>query len=128
MDIEGSHNRTRIESFRIAFTGLFHALSYHKNFQIQVAIGVIVLLGAWLLKFSRLECLVLLIVTALVLTAELINTVVEIVVDLAVKEQLLPEAKLAKDVSAGAVLLMSIFAAVIGLLLFLPHLGQINIF
>lgn len=122
MDTEGAHNRSRVESFKYAFTGLVHALSYHKNFQIQVAIGLLVLLGAWLLEFSRSEWLILLLVIALVLTAELINTVVEIVVDLAVKEQLLPEAKLAKDVAAGAVLLMSIFAIIIGFLLFLPHL------
>ena len=128
MDTEGSHSRSRLESFKIAFTGLIHALSYHKNFQIQVAICIVVLLGAWFFGFTRIEWLISILTIGLVLASELINTVVEVVVDLAVKEQLLPDAKLAKDVSAAAVLLMSIFAAVIGLLLFLPHLWPINIF
>ena len=128
MGIGKNQNQSRLESFRFAFAGLVHVLTYHKNFQIQAAIGALVLIGAWLFNFTRAEWLILLITIALVLTAELINTVVEIVVDLAVKEQLLPEAKLAKDVSAAAVLLLSIFSIIIGLLLFLPHLGQINIF
>jgi len=66
--------------------------------------------------------LILVIITGLVLFAELFNTVVEIVVDLAAKEKLIPEAKLAKDVSAAAVLLISIFAVIVGLILFIPHL------
>lgn len=81
-----------------------------------------VLLGAWILEFNRIEWLILVITVALVLTAELLNTVVEVVVDLAVREKLLPDAKLAKDVSAAAVLLLSILAVVVGLILFVPHL------
>ena len=66
--------------------------------------------------------LILIITIAIVLAAELLNTVVEIVVDLAVKERLLPDAKLAKDVSAAAVLLIAIFSVIVGLILFIPHL------
>ena len=127
MDIE-TKDKSRLLSFKIAFSGLSHAISSQKNFQIQILIGIAVLIVAWLLNFSRVEWLILILTIALVLTAELINTVVEVVVDLAVKEQLQPEAKLAKDVSAAAVLLISLFSIIIGLLLFLPHLWQINIF
>lgn len=122
MMVRLNNNRTRAESFRIAFSGLFHAISSQKNFQIQIAIGTVVLLAAWLLGFDRVEWLILIITISLVLVAELLNTVVEVVIDLAVKEKLLPDAKLAKDVSAAAVLLTSIFAVVVGLILFVPHL------
>ncbi len=115
--------RNRIKSFKFAFSGLLHTFSTQTNFQIQVFVGLIVLLGAWYFHFSRFEWLVLLITVALVLAAELLNTVVEVVVDLAVKERLLPDAKIAKDVSAAAVLLMSVFSIIVGLILFLPHLG-----
>ena len=115
-------DKNRIDSLRFAFSGFYHAISTQKNFQIQLLIGLVVLLSAWIIGFNRIEWLVLIITIALVLTAELLNTVVEIVIDLAVKEKLLPDAKLAKDVSAAAVLLISIFAIAVGLILFLPHL------
>src|SRR3989344_6810335 len=116
--------RNRINSFKFALSGLLHTFSTQANFQIQLFIGLVALLGAIYFQFSRFEWLILIITIALVLTAEILNTVVEVVVDLAVKEKLLPDAKIAKDVSAAAVLLMSIFSVVVGLILFLPHLNQ----
>ncbi len=80
------------------------------------------LIAALWLGFTRIEWLVLIITIALVLAAELLNTVVEVVVDLAVKERLIPDAKIAKDVSAAAVLLISAFSVIIGLILFVPYL------
>ena len=115
-------NKNRIESFRLAFNGLAHALLNQRNFQIQITVGVIAIIAAWFLGFDRIEWLILLIIVAIVLAAELLNTVIEVVVDLAVKEKLLPDAKLAKDVAAAAVLLTSIFAVILGLILFIPHL------
>lgn len=117
------HTRgSRINSFKIAISGLVHAINNQQNFKIQLMIGLIVIIAAFLLDFSRIEWLILIITIALVLTAELVNTVIEVVVDLAVKEKLIPEAKLAKDVAAAAVLLMSLFAITVGLVLFIPHL------
>ena len=115
--------RNRVKSFKFAFSGLLHTFSTQVNFQIQLFIGLIALLGAVYFKFSRFEWLILIITIALVLTAEILNTVVEVVVDLAVKERLLPDAKIAKDVAAAAVLLMSIFSVIVGLILFLPHIN-----
>src|SRR3989344_4427641 len=122
MSVGFNRNKRSFESFRIAFSGLAHAVSSQKNFQVQLFIGLVVLLVAWILDFCRFEWLVLIITVALVLAAELLNTVVEVVIDLAVKEKLLPDAKIAKDVSAAAVLLISAFSVVVGLILFLPHL------
>ena len=121
MDTTKNNNKSRTESFRTALSGLAHALNTQKNFQLQVLIGLVTVLVAWFLDFTRIEWLILIITIALVLVAELLNTVVEVVVDLAVKEKLLPDARLAKDVSAAAVLLLSIFAVFVGLLLFIPH-------
>ncbi len=115
-------NTSRAKSFKYAFSGLSHTFTTQKNFQIQVGITLLVVLAAYLLSFSRGEWLVLILTIGLVLAAELLNTVVEIVIDLAVKEKLLPEAKIAKDVSAGAVLLISLVSIIVGLLLFVPHL------
>ncbi|OGY23459.1 MAG: hypothetical protein A2172_04525 [Candidatus Woykebacteria bacterium RBG_13_40_15] len=114
-------NKNRIESFRLASGGLAHALLNQRNFQIQIVVGIIALIAACFLNFSRIEWLILILTVGLVLASELINTVVEVVVDIAVKEQLLPDAKLAKDVAAAAVLLTSVFAVIIGAILFIPH-------
>ena len=121
MSIGPKSDENRLKSFSVAFSGLVHAITSQKNFQIQLVIGLLVLLAAWVLDFTRIEWLILVITIALVLAAELLNTVVEIVIDLAVKERLLPDARIAKDVSAAAVLLISIVSVVVGLILFVPH-------
>lgn len=113
---------SRRYSFKVAFEGIWHALTTQPNFQIQLIIGILVILSAFLLNFRQWEWLILILTIALVLVAELLNTVIEVVVDLAVKEELLPEAKIAKDVAAAAVLLLSATSVVVGLILFLPHL------
>lgn len=115
-------SKKRIKSFSFALSGFRHAFATQKNFQIQLMIGLVVLLLAIFFEFSRWEWIILTILIGMVLTAELLNTVIEIVVDLAVKEKLLPEAKIAKDVAASSVLLTSVVAAVVGVLLFWPHL------
>lgn len=115
-------NKSRVKSFQVAGSGLKHAVFTQVNFQIQLCVALIVLLVAAALKFSRIEWLILIITIGIVLLAELLNTVVEVVVDLAVQEKLLPEAKIAKDVSAAAVLLVSLISVIVGLILFLPHL------
>lgn len=114
-------NTGRVKSFHFAFSGLGHAFLTQKNFQIQVVVGFLVLLLALIFEFARWEWIVLLILIGLVLTTELLNTVVEVVVDLAVAEKLLPEAKIAKDVAAASVLLMSFVSIIVGSLLFWPH-------
>lgn len=113
--------KSRKKSFEFAWEGLKHAFLTQTNFQIQLCFGLLALILAYWLQFSRIEWLILIVAVGLVLTAELLNTVLEVVVDLAVKEKLLPDAKIAKDVSAAAVLLISLISVIVGLILFLPH-------
>ncbi len=112
----------KVSSFKYAGSGLLHALRREKNFRRQLVFGLFVIILALLLNFSRTEWLVLLLTICLVLTAELLNTVIELLVDLVTEEKFLPKAKLTKDVSAAFVLLISIFSLVLGMLLFIPHL------
>lgn len=120
-----NHTRKRIDSFKFASAGLKHAFYSQPNFQIQLLLGLVAILLAIYFGFSRFEWLLLIITIGLVLTAELLNTVIEVVVDLAVKEKLLPEAKIAKDVSAAAVLLMSLVSVFVGLFLFIPYISKL---
>jgi len=107
-----------LKSFGYAFEGLKAAFKNEANFRIQLAIAMITLLLSVLLRFSALETIALIIVIGLVLILELINTTIEI---LAGKE-ITPEAKIIKDVSAGAVVIAAILAVMIGLLLFIPKI------
>lgn len=108
------------KSFRFAFEGLAYALKTQRNFRLQLVLGLWTIILAISFGFNQTEWLFLIFSICLVLSAELANTVVEVVVDL-VTDKIHPKAKLAKDLSAGIVLLISIFVLIIGLLLFLPH-------
>ncbi|MCL5959352.1 MAG: diacylglycerol kinase family protein [Chloroflexi bacterium] len=91
------------------------------NFRIHLAIAAIVLLCGLGLGLSGLELAVVALTAALVIFAEMINTVVETVVDLITLNHD-PRAKVAKDVSAGAVLLSAVGSIFVGILVFGPHL------
>lgn len=110
-------------SFKYAFAGLWHVVRTQRNARIHlsVALGVIVV-GLWL-GLSRTEWAIIALTIGLVLAAESFNTVAEAAVDLATAEQH-PLAKIAKDVAAGAVLLMAMTAVVVGLLILGPPLWQ----
>ena len=106
-----------IKSFRFAFSGLKTAVIKGRNFRIQILLGLLsVILGA-IFKISSFEWLSLILIIASVLILELMNTAIEEIVNI-VSPQIQERAKIAKDVSAGAVLVASIAAIFIGILLF----------
>jgi len=110
-----------IRSFGYAFEGIYYALRTQRNMRVHLGIGVVAaVLGIWL-GISGVEWAVLLVMMALVLALEMVNTVVEALVDL-VTDRFHPLAKVAKDVAAGAVLVAAILAVGVGLFLFLPRL------
>ena len=101
--------------------GLFLTIRTQRNARIHVTVGVLVITLAILLGFGRLEFCVLFLTIGAVLAAETINTTVEAIVDL-LSPEFHESAKIAKDVSAGAVLIISISAVLIGLFIFGPPL------
>ncbi|EXX91907.1 diacylglycerol kinase [Paenibacillus darwinianus] len=111
-------------SFRYAGRGIAHALRTECNLRVHVCATAAVCLAAALLGLSRIEWAAVLGACALVITAELVNTAVERLVDLATQESH-PLAESAKDTAAGAVLAAAFFAVVIGLLIFGPHVWRL---
>lgn len=91
--------------------------------RIHFAAAVAILVAALFFKLSKVEVLVLFITISLVLIAELINTSIETVVDLVTRE-FHPLAKRAKHLAAGAVLVASLNAVIVGYLLFFERIGQ----
>ena len=83
--------------------------------------ALMVTVFGFILKISVTEWCICLVLFGLIISLELVNTAVEAVVDL-VTEEKHPLAGYAKDTAAGAVLAASIFAAVVGLIIFVPKL------
>lgn len=110
-----------IDSFRYAFTGIITALKDERNMKIHFAAATLVVLLGFLFHISELEWIVCVVWIALVIGAEMFNTAIENVVDLITKEYS-PLAKKAKDISAGAVLVIALLAAVSGCIIFIPKL------
>lgn len=111
--------------FKHAIRGIYKAIEFELNMKIHVVCMLIVLFtGIWL-SITVIEWLFILIAIALVLVTELINTSIEKLTDVLFKERD-EQARNIKDISAGAVLVAAIFAAIIGIIIFLPKI--INIF
>lgn len=108
-------------SFKYAFEGIKTTFQTEKNMKIHIAIMIFVIILGFLLKISSLEWIACLILFALVISAEMFNTVIETTVDLITKEKN-ELAKKAKDIAAGAVLVTAIFSAIIGLIIFVPKI------
>ena len=112
-----------LTSFKYAFSGVWYVVRTQRNARIHLAVAlVVVALGLWL-NLSYTEWAVIVLTIGLVLAAEAFNTVAEAAVDLATAERH-PLARIAKDVAAGAVLLMAITAVLVGLLILGPPLWR----
>ena len=108
-----------IKSFGYAFEGIVNTVKSERNMQIHFAFMLAVVVCGFIFRISYTEWLICLTLFGLVTSLELVNTAVESVVDL-VTEEHKPLAKRAKDAAAGAVLIAAIFAAIIGLIIFVP--------
>ncbi|EES72439.1 undecaprenol kinase [Paenibacillus sp. oral taxon 786 str. D14] len=104
-------------SFRYALEGIATSLRTQRHVRFHCVAAVIVIAAAIALSLPARDVALLLLVIALVISLELVNTAIEAVVDLAAPEwhRL---GKIAKDAAAGAVLVAAVFAVVIGILIF----------
>ena len=113
-----------IRSFGYAIEGFVMAVKTERNIKVMLAMGVCAVICGLVLQIDLLSwCLVALCV-GLVLFAELVNTAIEAVVDLATQE-FQPLAKRAKDIAAASVYTLSITAAIVGIIVFARALGLV---
>jgi diacylglycerol kinase (ATP) len=110
-----------LQSFNFAFEGIIHVLRTQRNMRIHFAIAVAVLVAALAVGVRRLELVALLIAISFVLIAEMLNTALEAGIDVATTS-FDPLAKLAKDISAGAVLIATVNAVAVGYLVFVERI------
>ncbi len=111
----------RSKSFSHALRGIWVALNTTPNAWIQIAILFIVIAAGFWFKIVAYEWISIILSAGMVLAAEAFNTAIEIDIDLTSPEYH-PFARDTKDVAAGAVLLASLAAALVGLVIFVPHI------
>jgi diacylglycerol kinase (ATP) len=110
-----------LRSFRFAFRGLARVLARERNARIHLAAGVVALAASLWLGLARAEIALVVLAIALVLAAEVFNTVVERVLDL-LHPGHSERVRAIKDMSAAAVLVTALGALAIALLLLVPRL------
>ena len=114
-------NKKIINSFKNAFNGMVVSFKQERNMKIHISIMFLVILLGIIFKIKMIEWIICIICFALVIAGELFNTAVDLTVDLAMPE-FNKKAKMAKDISAGAVLVLAIVSVIIGLIIFVPKI------
>ncbi len=118
--------RSLLESFNYAFEGIVYVFKTQRNLKIHFGVGFVVLLISLFFDLSRVEFIALLFSISLVILSEMINSAIESAIDLVATTRD-PLAKVAKDVAAGAVLVASFNALIVGYLVFFNRLNPITI-
>lgn len=114
--------KSLLKSFYHAGEGIYSAFLSERNMKIHVAVMLIVIFSGIYFGISFQEWMICIILFGVVISAEIMNTAIETTVDIAMPEKH-PKAKLAKDLSAGAVLVLAFISVIIGLMIFLPKIG-----
>ena len=104
------------ESFKYAWNGIRHTITNERNFKIHIACAILAAILCIVLPIDGIHSFMVMYAIFFVLCMELINTAVEALVDLYCGQSIHPLAKIAKDCCAGAVLLASIQAVIVGVI------------
>jgi diacylglycerol kinase (ATP) len=111
-----------LTSFGYAWAGVVYAFQTQRNFRIHLVVGSLAVSLSIFLHLTPVEIALITLTCGSVITMELLNTALESVVDLTVRQTYHELAKIAKDCAAGAVLISAIAAVLIGSFLILPPL------
>ena len=109
-----------LRSFRFAFAGIDYALRTQRNVRVHAVVAGLVIAAGIYFRISTIEWAILALTIGTVFSAEMLNTVAELAVDL-LTQHYHPMAKVAKDVGAGAVLVAAIAAIGVGVAIFGPR-------
>ena len=110
-----------IDSVNCAIEGILYTVRTQKHMRHHFAAALLILSAALLLRVSSLEFMLITLAVSFVLFAELLNTAIEVVVDM-ISPQYHPMAKIAKDVAAGAVLVAAFGTAILVYLVLAKYL------
>ena len=115
------YNKSLSKSFGYALEGFLHALRNNRNLRIHLVIALVVIILSVFFRINKYEMSILGVVIVLVISSEMINAAIEEMVNLITQEHK-REAKIAKDVAAGMVLIAVIGSIIVGVLIFSPYI------
>lgn len=110
-----------INSFKYAIQGILSSFKTERNMKIHIFVMILVIIAGILLKINKYEWIACILCFAVVISGELFNTAIEMVVDMVMPYKN-DKAKIAKDIAAGAVLTLAIGAAAIGAIIYVPKI------
>lgn len=120
-------NSDFISSLEFALSGIVTAVKRERNMRKHLLSAAGVIVAGLVFQVSMIDWLFLLLAVMLVIVGELLNSAIEEVVDLAANYQFHMRAKRAKDMAAGAVLLLSGFAVIVGCFVFIPKIWALAV-
>lgn len=110
-----------IDAVRYAISGIKMAVKREKNMRIHTLISILVIAAGWLSGITRMEWILVILCMGCVIAVELLNTAIERMADMITLEKN-EGIKMIKDISAGAVLIVSVMSCVVGIIIFGPYL------
>lgn len=113
-------------SFKHAWDGVLYAFKTQPNLRFHGFFGLSVIFAGFFFQITKIEWFIISFTILLMFTAEMVNTALESMTDLITTEHR-KKAKIAKDVSAGMVLINAIGSVVIGLIIFIPYINSLFI-
>ncbi len=122
METEKKRKRTFVQSLNNAAEGFIHVVKHERNMRIHFLAAFFTLILAVFLGVSRVEWMILCLSICFVLTAEMVNTVIEDVVD-SIHQSFHPSARIIKDIAAGMVLVSVLNALLVGFFIFPRYWG-----
>ena len=118
--------RKWLNSTNFAIEGILHGAKTQRHLRYHFFSTAFVLFLSYILGVSRMEFVVISLAVMLVITAEMLNSAVEVVVDI-LSPEYSERARVAKDIAAGAVLISAFGAAVLGYIILFPYLKALFI-
>jgi diacylglycerol kinase (ATP) len=116
--------RQWLKSANFAIEGILHGARSQRHLRYHFFSAAAVLFAGYLLGVSRAEFLLISLAVIIVLSAEMLNTAIEVIVDL-ISPEYSEKARIAKDIAAGAVLITAFGAAVLGYVILFPYMKSL---
>jgi diacylglycerol kinase (ATP) len=116
--------RKWLKSANFAIEGILHGAKTQRHLRYHFFSTAFVLFLSFLLGVTRMEFVAISLAVMLVITAEMLNSAIEVVVDI-LSPEYSEKARVAKDIAAGAVLISAFGAAVLGYIILFPYLKML---